>query len=288
MIRARALALAAAAVGLLSLVALASQRPLLRARTHAERAASSNWVPAVLLLVLAVLGVAASVYGMRRARRDGQSRSQAAGWRLIGVLTIVILVSLILHDRLHHRTGTPTASTPSSGSAQPVTKPAPAPRGRTPRSTGATWWEVAGLAAAAGLAVAAARFTRRPEVATIGDVHPGRLAGVLDDSLEDLRRDPDARRAVVATYARMEGGLAVSGLPRHPSDTPFEYLGRLLSAHQVSGPAASRLTDLFEQAKFSNHLIDNDIRQEAIAALEAVRDELRVKRLNHVSEAAVQ
>ena len=72
----------------------------------------------------------------------------------------------------------------------------------------------------------------------------------------------------------MERGLAARGLNRHPADTPLEYLSHILAAHRVSEPAAARLTDLFEQAKFSDHVIDEDIRREAVAALEAVRAEL--------------
>jgi hypothetical protein len=108
----------------------------------------------------------------------------------------------------------------------------------------------------------------------VEDGPAGHLLGLLDDSLEDLRRDPDPRRAVIATYARMERGLAASGVNREPADTPLEYLSYILAAHRVSERAACRLTELFEQAKFSDHVIDEDIRREAIAALEAVKAEL--------------
>jgi hypothetical protein len=160
----------------------------------------------------------------------------------------------------------------------------PAGAGSTARSSrssqsGATrWWEIAGLAAAVGLALAAALFTRRLEAAD-EDVQPGPLVALLDDSLEDLLRDPDPRRAVIASYARMERGLGARGLVRHPADTPMEYLDEILAAHRVSEGPASRLTDLFERAKFSDHRIDEDIRQEAIAALEAVRAKLRADQL---------
>jgi hypothetical protein len=276
-IRARALALAAAAIGLLSLVALASQRPLLRARTHPEASPSSNWGPALLML-LALAGLVVLIYGLRPAGRDRRPRSQAGVWRLIGVLTIVVVVSLLLHDYHHGRALTPSGPAPSSG-LLPAATPAPVPSTRTRQPAGTTWWEIAGLAAAAGLALVAARFTRHQQAAREGDVQPGHLVALLDDSLEDLRRDPDARRAVIATYARMERGLGTHGLVRDPAATPMEYLSDILAAHRVSEPAASRLTDLFEQAKFSDHLIDDDIRREAVAALEAVRGELRADEL---------
>jgi hypothetical protein len=42
-----------------------------------------------------------------------------------------------------------------------------------------------------------------------------------------------------------------------------------------SAAAARRLTALFERAKFSEHSIDARMKEDAIAAVGAVRDELR-------------
>ena len=39
--------------------------------------------------------------------------------------------------------------------------------------------------------------------------------------------------------------------------------------------AVSRLTSLFEQAKFSRHTIDESMKQDAIAALREIRDDLQ-------------
>jgi hypothetical protein len=73
----------------------------------------------------------------------------------------------------------------------------------------------------------------------------------------------------------MERALAVAGIPRRPSEAPFEYLERALTALDASSRAVRRLTDLFERAKFSHHDPDPAMRDEAIDALVAVRDELR-------------
>ena len=97
----------------------------------------------------------------------------------------------------------------------------------------------------------------------------------LDESLDDLRAEPDLRRAIVAAYARMERALAAAGLARRPAEAPLEYVERALRELEASGPAASRLTDLFEWAKFSQHEPEPEMRDEAIDALVAVRDELR-------------
>ncbi|MBA3844696.1 MAG: DUF4129 domain-containing protein [Actinobacteria bacterium] len=97
----------------------------------------------------------------------------------------------------------------------------------------------------------------------------------MNDAIDDLEAEPDARRAVIAAYARMEAVLARHGLRRRPSETPVEYLRRVLLGLTERADAVSRLTDLFEQAKFSRHEIDGAMKQDAIGALREIRDDLR-------------
>jgi hypothetical protein len=80
---------------------------------------------------------------------------------------------------------------------------------------------------------------------------------------------------VIAAYARMERALAASGLARTQAEAPREYLERTLPELGASAGSAKRLTALFERAKFSPHRIDAGMKEEAIAALTALRDELR-------------
>jgi hypothetical protein len=79
---------------------------------------------------------------------------------------------------------------------------------------------------------------------------------------------------VIAAYARLEHVLAGHGLPRKPAEAPLEYLGRMLAELSVSDRAARALTDLFERAKFSQHAVGAEMKDEAIDALETVRDDL--------------
>ena len=101
------------------------------------------------------------------------------------------------------------------------------------------------------------------------------LADVLEETLDDLRAEADPRRAVIAAYARMERALAAYGLPRNAAEAPDEYLQRIFADLEVSRRATSRLTALFTWAKFSSHDVAPEMKQEAIEALEAVREELR-------------
>ena len=61
----------------------------------------------------------------------------------------------------------------------------------------------------------------------------------------------------------------------HPAEAPFEYLERALTTLDTSAGSVRRLTALFEWAKFSHHEPDPAMRDEAVDALVAVRDELR-------------
>ena len=73
----------------------------------------------------------------------------------------------------------------------------------------------------------------------------------------------------------MEKALSHHGLPRERSEAPFEYLTRMLRELKVRAASALALTELFERARFSHHVIDVSMKDEAIDALIAVRDDLR-------------
>ena len=124
----------------------------------------------------------------------------------------------------------------------------------------AAWW-------LAGRARRRARGELRSELANA-------VALAVDASLDDLRAEPDPRRAVIASYARLERVLAAHGLPRRAAEAPLEYLGRMLGELSVSDESARALTDLFERAKFSQHAVGAEMKDQAIDALETVRDDL--------------
>jgi hypothetical protein len=52
-------------------------------------------------------------------------------------------------------------------------------------------------------------------------------------------------------------------------------LRRILLGLTSRGDSVSRLTSLFEQAKFSRHPIDSMMKQDAIGALREIRDDLQ-------------
>jgi hypothetical protein len=139
------------------------------------------------------------------------------------------------------------------------------------------WIPVLVVVALAALGVTAylVATRRRERVGSHQRVAAEQVAETLGDDFDDLRAEPDPRRAVIAAYARLESALASSGLPRRPAETPEEYVVRILDALDVPRGPVRELTDLYERAKFSQHTVDERMRERAIAALVRIRDELR-------------
>jgi Domain of unknown function (DUF4129) len=260
----------ALAVGLLALAAAGSLRgPLGSGRGRPSYPADLiDSLLLLLFLAMVAAGVLAVFSLWPGLRFDSQRRRRGGGFSLILPMAAV-LVLWLLRDLLGLGEGGPDDPPPSTLPA-PSTLEVPGP----PPQSGVVPWVVAGVALAAMVAVVAAqvaadRRRRRPP-----RTPAERLVDLLDDTLEDLERDPDPRRAVIAAWARMERGLAAAGLPRHPAEAPFEYAGRVLEAALARPSSVHRLTGLFERAKFSRHRIGEGDRTQAIAALRAVRRDL--------------
>jgi Domain of unknown function (DUF4129) len=275
----RGLLPAGVAVALVALVAVGSLRgPLGSGRGRPSYPA--DLVDSLLLLLLLAM-VAAGVLAvivLWPGRSLARPRHRAGGsWNVILPMAAIVLLWLF-RDLLglggDDSDPAPTTTIPSASTLE-----APPP----PPESGVVPLIVAGLALAAmiGIVVAqvlADRRRRRPP-----QTPAERLVELLDDTLEDLEREPDPRRAVIGAWARMEAGLAAAGLPRRASEAPFEYAARVLEAALARPDAVHRLTGLFERAKFSRHDIGEVERGQAIAALRAVRQQLA-----EAAEAAAQ
>ena len=118
------------------------------------------------------------------------------------------------------------------------------------------------------LLAVAVRHSRRRDSSEVVEQDPDVLVA-LDQSLDDLRRERDVRRAIVACYARMERALASAGRERRAHETPFEFLRRVLE--RVAYEPGQVLTELFERARFSLEPMGEKEKRSAIAALEQLR-----------------
>lgn len=275
----RALSLGAALLALLAIVGLASRGHLAGAGGGPTRHVPADIVLEYVLLLLAVVAIVVVplvVMGFRQARDEPDTLPQRGNWmlRLFIAMTLLALVALGRLLYVHWRHGDDSPDKGLNGIRPKIPQP-PASN----RVAHFDWvpvivvFSVVAVAATVGAFLyLRARRRRGPNAARAALA----LSEALDESLDDLRREQDARRAVIAAYARMERALAATGLPRRAAEAPLEYLGRVLrDLLRTSASSVTRLTDLFERAKFSHHAVGPEMKVEAIAALVAVRDELR-------------
>ena len=172
-----------------------------------------------------------------------------------------------------------SAQPPPPGAATVGDVPALPPTGPSPTASPVFDWFIFGLVASIAVIVPLALITRRrlrvsdDAEQKVADV-PESVARAVGESIDQIERDPDARRAIIRAYAQMEHAFDDAGLPRRPSEAPFEYLGRALQGVRVSPPAAGRLATLFERARFSRHVADAATKEDAIGALREIERQL--------------
>jgi Domain of unknown function (DUF4129) len=136
-----------------------------------------------------------------------------------------------------------------------------------------------------GTAIASRRQRRAaPYYAADDDVGGERPTAAASDSLAraaevglaeigDLSREP--REAIIACYAAMERELTrVPGAVPQDFDTPSEVLARAVDHHALRADSATELVELFEEARFSPHVMTEAHRDAAVRVLERVLAEI--------------
>ena len=224
------------------------------------------------------------VTGLDVRRGGEQLRPRRRSTVIVTVILGLALLFAAASGRFHFRLHQPGSDQPgtSLGSNGKQQNGSPARKSHEPRFQPVPFALVVGGVAAAVVAfvLAERRRTRRlPAEAAVAD----ELVGALELTLDDLRAERDPRRAVIAAYARMERALAAHGIPRRRYEAPHEYLARVLDDLTHGGRGARKLTELFEQARFSTHDIDPSLKDEAIAAVESLQAELAAAQLERAA-----
>ena len=114
----------------------------------------------------------------------------------------------------------------------------------------------------------AGRLLPRPGAA---EDQPARLVQAVEESLDDLRREPDARAAILRIYRHFERALAGAAVPRRPWQTPTEFMRAALSRLPLPPSPVRSLTGLFEIARFSRHPCGEAERDSAWRSLTEIR-----------------
>ncbi len=276
--------LALVAVGILALLAIVAFASRSGFGHHAEASPSPGYVSYAFtaFLVVFVLMIPVAIYAFLLQAREGPPPQQKSfAWRVVRNLAMLVLFGFIgyaiVYLKEHHghflglNISNLRARKPSAHNAATPTK----------TFEPAFQWTVLWIAVAVLVVVGIYLYTQRRRKGAMKPL-PIPEAGVADDlaatigiAIDDLEAEPDARRAVIAAYARMEAALARHGLRRRPSETPLEYLRQVLHELTSRPEPVSRLTELFEQAKFSRREIDSAMKLDAIAALRSIRDDLQ-------------
>ncbi len=280
----RAALLALGIVSLLALVALAARG----GHPNGHGRASDREVPAslqdslvTLIAIVYVLIVVGLIYAFLRYRGDWvPPRSRWLLNFLMMLVLMAVIVPLGYQVIVHHGLSEKAKKAQQQSLQQANARrralgklPRPIPGGRPAEFNWSLALAVGGLLVIGGAVLVLRRRPLPP--AAHGLSVAEELSLVAAASIDDLRREPDARKAVIAAYANMERVLAAHGLPRRRAEAPFEYLARVLRQLEVREDAVRGLTELFERAKFSTHEIDTVMKEEAIAAFAALRDDLR-------------
>jgi Domain of unknown function (DUF4129) len=112
---------------------------------------------------------------------------------------------------------------------------------------------------------------RRPApAAPLAALDERTLAEAADRALVEVEQ-PDAREAVVRAWLLLGAAAAEAGVPAHPAETATEYAGRIATAFAVPVPELHRLAELYREARFSSHPVEERQRAEARELLQQLR-----------------
>ena len=296
---------------LLSTVALRGHLP--GAERRAEPDEVANGGPGSLIAVAVMLAVSIIVIGIsivsqarRRSPRPGQGEMPrdlkrepapqrwrplliAAAALLAWALLILLLMRWVppvdVGEPPAHESGEVAGEVAGGAGRSPDT----APLQERPPSNGSN---VFGILAGATIAlfalsvVATVLGRRRQPASTVpaGEAGPATAPAAGSDlaraaelglaEMGDLNRDP--RAAIIACYLAMERELEKSpGTVPQDSDTPSEVLARAIEHQALPAGSATVLVDLFEEARFSPHVMNEGHRADAMVALQTVQRELQ-------------
>ena len=191
-----------------------------------------------------------------------------------GILGVVLLASRSGSCSSRRDLAQPSPGATTTGDAGVLPSPDPPPSA-PPSFDWFLFGLIASIAVVLPLSLVARHRLRVADPEREASDVPESVVRALGDSIDQIERDPDPRRAIIRAYAQMEHAFDDAGIPRRPYEAPFEYLGRALRGLRVSPPAAGRLAALFERARFSQHVVGAETKHEAIGALREVEREMQ-------------
>lgn len=298
----RAARLLGVTAGLLTSAALLPSASLSRVAGHLQVRptlyALGRVVTGTLATVTATVGlvgfVAAVIVLRRRLPKDDhwvRPVRPVTFWAWLAVISTVALAlvlpaGLLLASRGLRETPGPAPAVATAVPTQAVRQP---PQSRAPHRSSVLTLGALLLGTAA--AATAAMAVRRGAAARRLPLRSGNGSAADDTALVEtveaalsagasaLGAAPDdPRSAIIASYAAMERALAAAGAGRRTADTPDELLSRASAAGLIRSAGAAALTDLFREARYSQHPLSSTAREAARSALSRIRRDLALPR----------
>lgn len=139
------------------------------------------------------------------------------------------------------------------------------------------------LAAAAALLVALVawllrvRLRRRRRGVGLGreptQLLATRLSAAAEEGLVDLKGG-EVDDAIILCWLRLHDAVVDAGVRPKPSDSPADFVKRVLAQESVRVEPLGDLAELFREARFSRHAMTESDRTDAVRALLAIRADL--------------
>lgn len=261
--------------------------------------ASLGYIAALLSISLVIMAVAL-IARLRDPRRVASSANPLStrfsggtgrpAWRVMVIGAAVLLVWLLLLWVVSQHIGPHEIDQPQSPPTSTASRPAGnVPPGRGSQDTGGDRtvlrYLIAGTVTLLVMVVAAGMVGRRhrateprlAEAQPLGEPAPVAAAATslvraAESGLAEVE-DPNhgPRQAIIACYAAMERELQrFPGAVPQDFDTPTEVLARAVEHHALHVDNAAELVNLFEEARFSPHVMTETHRGRAADVLQLV------------------
>jgi hypothetical protein len=263
------------------------------------------YVAALLSASLLIVGVSlvARLRDPRRAQASAAPMSDRIsggrgrpGWRILLIGAAVLVVWLLLLWLLSRYIGPHQID----GSQSATRSAVPAPVGNVPQrprppdtdadpDRGVLRYLIASTVAMLLMILVGGVVTRRKRTVVPSGAAPQTLAAAVPAAaaaslvraaesglaeIEDLNHEP--RQAIIACYAAMERELRrFPGAVPQDFDTPTEVLARAVEHHALHVDNAAELVNLFEEARFSPHVMTETHRGRAVDVLRLVLADMR-------------
>lgn len=106
----------------------------------------------------------------------------------------------------------------------------------------------------------------------------GRISDVIEEAASEqralLEEGGEPRNAIVACWLRFEQQATRGGVVRQPWQTTGEYVLGVLDLIGADRGAVTQLSDLYREARFSDHPMGDDRRRAALEALDTIHRSL--------------